>query len=159
MTIVKLVRNVKTLSKWLSDESLTRRASLNALTVALDYAARLLVGFIISPLLVAGLGDYLYGAWRVLGRLTGYVSAASGRPTQALKWAIASQQASPDTEEKRRSVGSAVVVWLLFLPLLVVLGGLLAWFAPSLLDAPAAFSQSVRLAAGLLYSGCPNHPQ
>jgi O-antigen/teichoic acid export membrane protein len=137
-------------SRILSDKSLTRKASLNALASALDYAARLGVGFIINPVLVAGLGDYWYGAWQVLGRLLGYISPASGRPGEALKWSIAHHQASTDYEEKRRYVGSAVVVSILFLPLLATLGGLLAWFSPSLLKAPAEFARSIRLAAGLL---------
>lgn len=146
----KIAGNSGAFSKWLSDDNLTKKAFLNALAAVLDYGARLIVGFVTIPLLVAGLGDYLYGAWRILGRLTGYISAASGRPTQALKWTIANQQASTKYEEKRRNVGSAVAVWLLFLPLLVTLGGSLAWFAPSLLDAPMEFYRSVRLAAGLL---------
>ena len=136
--------------KRLSDESLTQKASLNALTDGLDYGARLIIGFVITPLLVAGLGDYLYGAWQVLRRLIGYVSVGSGRPTQALKWIVAKNQASSDYEEKRLSVGRAVAVWLLFLPLLVVLGGLLAWFAPSLLSAPTELTWTLRLTTGLL---------
>jgi O-antigen/teichoic acid export membrane protein len=150
MTLPKIAQNLKSFSNLFSDESLAKKAYLNAMTAALDYGARLLVGFILTPLLVAGLGDYSYGAWRILGRLIGYISPASGRPTQALKWTLASQQASTDYEEKRRHVGSTVVVWLLFLPLLAALGGLLAWFAPSWLNTPVEFSWSVRLATGLL---------
>lgn len=150
MAISNVIRNLKSVSKLLSGDSLTKRAYLNALAAALDYGARLVVGFIINPLLVAGLGDYRYGVWQVLGRLMGYISPASGRPNQALKWTIANQQASTDYKQKRRHVGNAVAAWLLFLPLLMVLGGLLAWFAPALLDAPMEFSRSIRLAAGLL---------
>jgi O-antigen/teichoic acid export membrane protein len=150
MVSLKTALNFKTLSRWLSGESLTEKASLNALATALDYGARLVVSFIMNPLLVVGLGDYSYGVWQILGRLTGYISAASGRPTQALKWTIASQQISTNYEQKRRYVGSAIAVWLLFLPLLTVIGGLVAWFAPSLLNSPREFSWIVRLAAGLL---------
>jgi O-antigen/teichoic acid export membrane protein len=138
------------IAKWLSDDSLTRKAYLNAAAAGLDYAARLLVGFLITPLLVSGLGDYAYGVWRFLERLIGYVSPASGRPTQALKWTLANQQASIDDEEKRLSVGSTVAVWAMFLPLMVVLGGVLAWFAPRWLDAPAGLYGVVRLAAAVL---------
>jgi len=145
-----LVVKIFARSRWLSDESLTKKASLNALASALDYGAGLLVGFLINPLLVAGLGAYLYGVWQILGRLIGYISVASGRPTHALKWTIAKQQASTNYEEKRRDVGSAIAVWFLFLPLLAALGGVLAWFAPAWLKTPQELSASVRLAAGLL---------
>ena len=55
-----------------------------------------------------------------------------------------------DEQEKRRYVGSAVVVWVLFLPLLVTLGGLVAWSAPLWLGTSAEVSSTVRLAAALL---------
>lgn len=150
MRTIKLTRNLKTLSRWFSDDSLTKKAYLNAIAAALDYGAGLLIGFIITPFMVSGLGDYLYGVWRTLERLITYISPASGRATQALKRTIANQQASTDEEEKRRQVGNAVAVWFLFLPLLIVLGGSLVWFAPSWLKASAELAWTVRLAAGLL---------
>ncbi|MGH8605568.1 MAG: hypothetical protein ACREXR_23075, partial [Gammaproteobacteria bacterium] len=110
----------------------------------------MVVAFVITPWLVKGLGDYGYGIWQVLGRLISYVNPASGRSTQALKWTIANSQTSVDYEDKRRQVGSAIVVWLLFLPLLTVLGGSLAWFAPIWLGAPQEFIWSIRVAAALL---------
>lgn len=137
-------------AKAATHKSLTLKASLNALAAALDYSARLVVGFWINPLLVSGLGSYGYGVWQVLGRLIGYVAPASGRAAHALKWTIAHQQALTDGEQKRRQVGSAVVVWSLFLPLLILLGGLLAWSAPFWLDAPQEFLHPIRLAAVLL---------
>jgi O-antigen/teichoic acid export membrane protein len=140
----------KKFSGLLSDKTLTQKASLNAIASILDYGARWLVTFILNPLLVTGLGDFGYGAWQVLGRLIGYISPAGGRPTQALKWTIANQQASTDFEEKRRQVGSAVMVWFMFLPLLALLGGILTWFIPSWLDTPLDLYPSVRWAAGLL---------
>lgn len=130
--------------------SLTKKAYLNAVASALDYGARLLVGFAINPLLVSGLGDYGYGVWQVLGRLIGYVTPASGRPTQALKWTVANQQASTDYLEKRRQVGSALAIWLLFLPLLLLLGGAISWASPTWLKAPPEFYTIVRWTAILL---------
>jgi O-antigen/teichoic acid export membrane protein len=150
MVFIKTTLNQKVISRWFSGENLTQKASLNALASSLDYGARLLVGFVINPILLAGLGDYGYGVWQFLGRLIGYISPATGRPTQALKWTIANQQASTDYQEKRRQVGNAISVWLIFLPILALLGGLLVWFAPALLDAPATYSPSVRIAAALL---------
>lgn len=138
------------LSRYLAGDDLTRKASLNAVATGLDYGARLLVGFVVTPFLVAGLGAYLFGAWQILSRSIGCVSATSGRTPQALRWTIASRQGSTDYEEKRRQVGSAVAVWLLFLPLLAVAGAALGWVGPSMLAAPAELVGSVRLAVGLL---------
>ena len=103
-----------------------------------------------NPLLVGGLGAYSFGALQILGRLAGYASAADGRPSQALKWTIARQEASGDHSEKRRTVGSAVVVWFLFLPILATLAACLAWLAPGWLSAPPELRDNVRLTAALL---------
>ena len=61
------------------DDTLTKKAALNALAAALDYGARLIVGFLVTPWLVAGLGNYFYGTWQILNRMIGYISPASGR--------------------------------------------------------------------------------
>ena len=150
MVISKVAANLKSASKLLSDEGLTKKASLNALAAALDYGARLVVGFVVTPWLVSGLGDYFYGTWQILNQLVGYISPASGRPAQALKWTLASQQASTDYQQKRRHVGSAIGVWALFMPIMIVLGGVLARFVPLWIHAPAGTFRPLRFATGLL---------
>ena len=150
MTFLKKIANRKAISKLFSDENLTKKATLNTLASTLDYGASIIVSFFINPLLVSGLGDFGYGVWQVLGRMIGFITPATGRPTQALKWTIANQQSSTDYEEKRRHVGSTVAIWALFLPVLALLGGILVWFAPLWLDAPEAQYQPVRLATAIL---------
>src|SRR5213596_1411078 len=112
--------------------SLTRRASLNVVASLFDYSAKVAVGFVVVPILVTGLGRSLYGVWEMLGRLVGYMSAGDGRPTQALRPVISNLQASDDDAAKRRYVGGAIVVWLLFLPIVVAAGAGLVWFAPTI---------------------------
>jgi O-antigen/teichoic acid export membrane protein len=143
-------RPIKLLSGLLSDNGLTKKAYLNALTVVLDYAAGLLVGFLVTPLMVAGLGDYLFGMWQVLNRMVGYITPASGRPGFALKATLANQQASTDYAQKRRYVGSTLIIWLLFLPLLVGSGAIVSWFVPYWVHAPAQTIWLVRAAAAVL---------
>jgi O-antigen/teichoic acid export membrane protein len=150
MATSKIALGVKTITNIFSDESLTKKAYLNAFASGLDYGARLLVGFVVTPFLVAGLGDYFFGMWQILNRLVGYISPASGRPTQALKFTLAHQQASIDYDQKRRHVGSTIIVWMLFLPLMAMLGGVLSWFAPYWLKTPAPFLWYVRWTAGIL---------
>jgi Na+-driven multidrug efflux pump len=137
------------LSRLRTDLTLTRKAFLNFLAAALDYLIRLLVMFAIAPLLVVGLGDFFYGAWRILDSLTGYLSAASGRPTQALKWTLARLQSSTVEAEKRVQVGSAVLVSLLFSPLLLLLGGVCVFYLPMWLDAPREYWPVLRIATAV----------
>ncbi len=120
------------------------------LAAVLDYGARIVVGLIVSPILVSRLGDVVYGVQQTLGRLIGYATPAGGRPSQALKWTIARRQHSIEYQQKREQVGSAVAVWLIFLPVLAVAGGILAWVSPLLLRLPEQLHLTVRIAAGLL---------
>ena len=129
---------------------LTKRASLNALAAVIEYGARLVVGFVVNPILVAGLGGFAFGVWQILGRLVGYMSAAGGRPAQALKWSIANRQASSDIDAKRRQIGSSLIVATVFLPILVPIGFIIAWFVPGWLDAPPDMVWPIRVATGLL---------
>ena len=118
--------------------SLTQRASLNVAASLLDYAAKIAVNFIVIPILVAGLGRSLYGVWEMLGRLVGYLTAGDGRPTQALRLVVATLQTSDDDVAKRRYVGAAFVVWMLFLPLTLAAGTLLVWLVPRITQSPPA---------------------
>ena len=138
------------LNEWRKATDRSRRASLNALASGLDFVARVAVEFVLTPLLVAGLGSYLYGAWRVLWRLSGYLWASSGRSSQALQVAVSRDQHSTDHGGKRELVGGALVVWLIFMPLLGVVGALAVWIAPFLLRTPPEYVTEVRIAAALL---------
>jgi O-antigen/teichoic acid export membrane protein len=140
----------QTVSRWLRGETLTHKAFLNSSAAALDSAAKLLVGFVVKPLLVAGLGSQLFGLWQVLRQLVGYAGPASGRPTQALKWSIAKDQESTDFEAKRSYVGSTLVVWLVFLPILAALAGTLTWLAPDLLGIPVELTSTARWAGAVI---------
>jgi O-antigen/teichoic acid export membrane protein len=115
-----------------------------------DYAAKLGVGLVVTPLLVHGLGRALYGMWEMLLQLIGYMTAADGRPTDALRLVIASQQGSADPAARRRQVGAALVVWALFLPLIAAVGAAAVWLAPVITRATPDQHAAVRLAAGLL---------
>ena len=130
--------------------SLTSRASLNGVASGLDYGTRALVELLVSPLVVGGVGAAAYGAWRVLWQWSSYVWGASGRSAQALQFAIAHKQWTAEDPEKRQLVGAAVLVWLLFLPLMLVAGLAGVLLAPALLDVPAEQVTPLRVAAAIL---------
>jgi O-antigen/teichoic acid export membrane protein len=138
-----------------AEPTLTFRASLNALAALVDYGARAVVQLVLAPLLLRFLGDAGFGVWQVLQKLIGHTTPAGGRPGEALKWVVAQGQ-NDDTSDpenvdrKRQQVGTAVAVWLLFLPLVGGLGAVLAWVAPSLVHLGADHVWQVRVAAGVL---------
>src|SRR5260370_13186346 len=130
--------------------TLTERASLNVFASLLDYAAKVAVGLVVVPILVGGLGSTLYGVWEMLARLVGYMTAGDGRPTQALRLVVANLQGSDDAAAKRRYVGGAFVVWLLFLPLVLGMGAVLVWLAPTITQVGPGLGPVVRLTTALL---------
>ena len=130
-------------------QALTRRASLTAVASLLDYSVKAGVQLVITPILVTTLGRSLYGIWEMLGRMIGYMAATDGRASEALRLVI-SQNQTADVVEKRRSIGAALVVWMLMLPLVALVGGGLAWLAPTLTHAPEAQRGAVRLTCALL---------
>jgi O-antigen/teichoic acid export membrane protein len=150
VTIIKISQKLPNLTKILSDDGLSKKAYLNATTSILEYGARLLVNFITIPIVVSGLGNYSYGLWQILNQAIGYISSTSAKPTQALKWSLANQQTSDDFESKRRYVGSTIAVWIVFFPVLAVIGGILSWFLPVWLNVPLSSFWPVRIAAGIL---------
>jgi O-antigen/teichoic acid export membrane protein len=133
-----------------ADSSLTGRASLNVLQSLLDYSVKLAVGLVIVPIMVTGLGRTLFGVWEMLGRLVGYIESADGRATQALRLVISNQQCSEDHAAKRRWVGSALAVWVWFLPLWAAAGVLLIWLTPQVTKVPLEYYPTVRVACGLM---------
>jgi O-antigen/teichoic acid export membrane protein len=136
-----------------AESSLTWRASLNLVQSILDYSVKLAVGFLVVPLLVTGLGRTVFGVWEMLGRLMGYLESADGRPTQALRLVIASSQSHSDESAKRRWVGSALAVWVCFLPLWIATGALVIWLAPSITKVPSHLHEAVRIAAAVMMGG------
>jgi O-antigen/teichoic acid export membrane protein len=132
-----------------SGAALTRRASLTAVASLLDYSVKAFVQLAITPILVTTLGRSLYGIWEMLGRLIGYMAATDGRPSDALRLVISQNQGS-DVMEKRRAIGAALAVWVLMLPLVALVGGSLAWLAPTITHAPEAQRSAVRLTCALL---------
>jgi O-antigen/teichoic acid export membrane protein len=130
--------------------ALTRRASLTAGAALVDYAAKVVVGLVLTPILVSQLGRALFGTWEMLTRLVGYVTTSDGRPTEALRLVIAQGQVSAAGDAKRRTVGAALAVWVLMLPVALIGGVVLILVAPTLAKVPEGVRTDVRLCVALL---------
>lgn len=130
--------------------SLTQKSFLNAVVSLLEYGMQIGVKLIITPILVSGLGNSLFGIWQILQRMVGFLTFADGRPTQALKWLVANRQENADQELKRREVGSTLMIWLYFLPLLLLGGGVFIWLSPRITNAGLELSSTIRSTAAVL---------
>ena len=130
--------------------SLTRRAVLTAIASLLDYTAQTATTLIVTPIIVGRLGSSVFGIWEMLRQAVGYMSAADGRPMDALRLVVASEQAKADPDRLRRQVGASLFVWLMFLPLVAIAGTVLVWLAPRITGVGPELTGTVRLACMLL---------
>lgn len=129
---------------------LTQRAYLNAISSLLDYGSRMVVSFVITPVLVAGLGSMLFGVWQVLTRTVSYIAGADGRPAQALKFVMAGQQSTDDVRVKREAIGSALGAWMIMTPVLGAIGLVIIWLSPMITNVPVELYTPVRITCSLL---------
>lgn len=148
---------LKSSSKFIEPESnssekgnLKQRAYLNSLSSLIDYCGVQLTGFVVSPVIVNGLGTSLYGIWQMLGQMSGYSNFADVRATQVLKWTVAKKHVTENEEELRSDVSSAFLVTALFLPLVLVAGGVISWYAPSIIKADPSHYNLIRITSSLL---------
>lgn len=148
-----LGRAIKKFSKLFSDENLTKKAYLNIVSGGLSYIVRLVVVFIITPLLVSGLGSFLFGMWQIINRTVSYITPAGGQPTEALQWMVANQQSSKDYMLKKQLFGSALLVWGFFLPIVIVIGAAISWFLPVWFDVPVEYVNITRITSLILVIG------
>jgi O-antigen/teichoic acid export membrane protein len=124
---------------------------LNALALYANFIVLALIGLIINPQLVRALGAEHFGIWKACLRILDLSSAADGRGTQALKWIVARQAATGETEQKQRDVGAAIVIWLIWLPILLIAITASIIALPTLIAGIAPIElATVRFAAALL---------
>lgn len=124
---------------------------LNGLALYANFIILALIGLVANPLQLKFLGAEAFGIWKSCLRILDLTSVADGRATQALKWIIAHQSGAADGDKMRREVGSAVAVWLLWLPILVVAICGAVWALPTLIThIPPEQLIMARFTAGLL---------
>ncbi|EJF10729.1 hypothetical protein [Pontibacter sp. BAB1700] len=131
-------------------ENLRQRAYLNSVTSVIDYAGAQIVGFFVSPFIVGGLGSSMYGIWQMLSQMTGFANMADTRATQVLKWSIAQKRDLATDQELRSDLTTALVVTTFILPIILAIGGIIVWYAPTLTHATPEYHNMIRIACSLL---------
>lgn len=142
--------NILPKKKAKTKENLKQRAYLNSLTSLIDFAGAQITGMIVSRFLISGLGGSLYGIWQMLGQMTGYAKMADTRATQVLKWTVATKKDIASEEELRSDVTSALLVTAFILPLVLIAGSIISWYAPIITKAEAAYYNLIRITCSLL---------
>jgi len=131
--------------------SLTQRAILTLVSTFFVQLAEFLTGFFITPLIIRGIGQELYGAWGMLQQILGYFSLTEFRATASLRFLLSLRQhRETETEEKQRLIGSALMLWAISLPFTLVLGIGLVLLLPLVVRVEATSASGVRVALIIL---------
>ncbi|WP_317195553.1 lipopolysaccharide biosynthesis protein [Echinicola shivajiensis] len=140
----------KTTTTKKSKENLKQYAYLNSLTEIIDHVGVQIIGFVVNPFIVSGLGSSLYGIWQMLTQMTGYAGIADTRATQVLKWSVSKKRDVASDEDLRSEVTSAFVITLLILPIVLIVGSIVIWYAPSVINMDESYSNLIRITCSLL---------
>ena len=131
-------------------ENLKQRAYLNIVSSMMDYTANRLTGLLVNPFIIAGLGTSLFGIWQMLGQLTGYVNIADTRSSQVLKWTVAQKKDIATTEELQSDTGAAFIVLLFVVPVILIAGSFISWYAPYITHADKAHYTLIRTTCSVM---------
>tara|TARA_Y100001954_G_scaffold239202_1_gene311906 strand:+ start:2144 stop:3643 length:1500 start_codon:yes stop_codon:yes gene_type:complete len=111
-----------------------RKIKLNVVAGYFNFILTSIFVFFINPFLVKFLGSSTFGVWKNIQKLLSFASIADGRSTQALKWIIANDEYKNDFKIKKQAVGSAIKIWVYFLPLVLLFLFLLIYNLPFLIN-------------------------
>jgi O-antigen/teichoic acid export membrane protein len=92
----------------------------------------------------------MYGIWQMLGQMTGYARMADTRATQVLKWSLASKRDIADEQEFKSDVTTALVVTAISLPIALIIGGIISWYAPIITQADLKYYSLIRITCSIL---------
>lgn len=116
----------------------------------LQQGARIATQFIVTPIIIRGLGLPLYGAWMMIQQTVGYLAVGDMRPAATLKFSLAVRQHSIDEDEKRRLVGAAVRIWLYMFPVILTAGAVIVWLTPRFIRVSPEYVFAVRVAMSIV---------
>ena len=127
-----------------------QRAYLNSITSILDNVVKQMMGFFVSPFIVKGLGDSLYGVYHILLDTTSYANMADIRTSQVLKWTIAQKRDVLNEDELRSEFTTGFLLTLALIPIVLLIGGILSWYAPILANVSEEYFTMVRVASAIM---------
>ena len=124
---------------------------LNALALYANFIVLGVIGIAINPLMVRALGIEQFGIWKSCLRLLDLTTVADGRASQALKWIVAHRDHEEVPVERQRDIGAAIVIWMMWIPILFIAVGAIILFLPNLVSGvPAASLPGARWLSALL---------
>jgi O-antigen/teichoic acid export membrane protein len=153
IAILFLLRSQQTVKLKLMNKkepSLTQRALLTFIANLFVQLAEFLTGFFISPIIIRGLGTELFGAWGMIQQTNGYFSTTDLRAPATMRFLLGLKQHDEDIAAKQRLVGALFIVWAFSLPVTAILGAVLIWYAPQIINVSPPQIAAVQIALIIL---------
>jgi O-antigen/teichoic acid export membrane protein len=129
-----------------------QRLSYNAILNATAFLITAVVGFFLSPYLVAHLGATQYGVWSLITGMVGYLGLLDLGIRQAVSRYTARHHATGAHGESSLIVSAALRLFGCFGIVAILLSCVLAWFAPLFFNIPAALANEARVL--IVLCGC-----
>ena len=98
----------------------------------LNIIISIITGFIVSPLLVHGLGKSEYGAYQMTAALIGYVSVLDFGLHSSITRFVSKYQANKDDKGQQNFIGVSLILFSVIAALILVVGGVLYISVPSI---------------------------
>lgn len=115
---------------------LFRRVFWNTISNYVGKLITLAVGFVLTPLLLRGLGATTYGLWALVGSVVAYGALLEFDIAAALTKYIAEYRAKGQTRDAQALVATALSLYLVLGSVVVLLGALLAVIFPYIFNVP-----------------------
>ena len=92
----------------------------------------------------------MFGVWQVLNQFTNYTSLANIRVSEVLKWTVAKDRKVCNDDDLRESLTSSLILIALIIPIFVLMGGILTYYAPRITQVSNEYVSLVRITASIL---------
>lgn len=121
------------------------RASLIFLNDLLYQFAAAFVSLVITPLIVIKLGADIFGAWKIILKITPFLALGYFRPLGLLRLTLAKDIGNASFTYKQQQIGAAFSVLILALPFVSVMAFLLFQFRDSFIPVSKTVTPQVDL--------------
>ena len=126
--------------------SLVKKSVYTSLTKALNILLSFLVQIILTPIILNGLGQQLFGVYSLINRIQGYLSLADLRPSAILRFKLSKLQ---DTNinannEKKSLVGATLLISLISVPVMIFLGYIFSLYFHKIFDVEKQYIEIVQ---------------
>ena len=110
--------------------SLKKKTVFTALSRTVSTVFEFFTQLLITPLILNGLGQYIYGVYSLINKASGYLSFVDLRPTAILRYKLAVLQHSSDISEKKKFIGAALYLSTICFPIILLAGIVVSYIFP-----------------------------